>query len=180
MDIPTFSDKTHFKDSSSDYKGQFLVINSQITYLSFWSSNFGKYVCWAMEYSVPYRLYCNRLFLKIFQIRQARRYSVPCYIKEETQNLHELQQWKYVEQSIISWIGRIMALLCNTADTRSHEMVPCPFFSHPSKKQLHVCGAFRKKVTAVKGNCLQAAEIENVTVWAMAKHQVLLKIRQIS
>jgi hypothetical protein len=28
-------------------------------------------------------------------------------------------------------------------------MVPCLFLSHPSKKQLHVCGVFRKKVTIV-------------------------------
>jgi hypothetical protein len=39
-------------------------------------------------------------------------------------------------------------------------MVPCPFFSHRSKKQFHACGVFRKKVTVVKGSCLQAAEIE--------------------
>jgi hypothetical protein len=46
----------------------------------------------------------------------------------------------------------------------SHEMVPCPFFSRPSKKQLHACGVFRKKVAVVNGSCLQAAEIENVAV----------------
>jgi hypothetical protein len=43
-------------------------------------------------------------------------------------------------------------------------MVPCPFFSHPRKKQLHAYGVFRKKVTVVKGSCLQAVEIENVAV----------------
>jgi hypothetical protein len=43
-------------------------------------------------------------------------------------------------------------------------MVPCPFSSHPSKKQLQVCSVFRKKVTAVKGSCLQAAEIKDVAV----------------
>jgi hypothetical protein len=39
-------------------------------------------------------------------------------------------------------------------------MVPCPFFSHPSKKQLHVCGVFRKKVTAVKDSYLRVVEID--------------------
>jgi hypothetical protein len=43
-------------------------------------------------------------------------------------------------------------------------MVPCLFFSHPNKKQLCVCGVFRKKVAFVKGSFLQAVEIENVTV----------------
>jgi hypothetical protein len=33
----------------------------------------------------------------------------------------------------------------------SHETVPCPFFSRPSKKQLHAYGVFRKKVIVVKG-----------------------------
>jgi hypothetical protein len=41
-------------------------------------------------------------------------------------------------------------------------MLPCPFFSRPSKKQLLACGVFRKKVTIVKGICLRATEIENV------------------
>jgi hypothetical protein len=45
-------------------------------------------------------------------------------------------------------------------------MVPCPFFSRPSKKQLRVCGVFRKKVTVVKGSCLGAVEIENLAVRA--------------
>jgi hypothetical protein len=27
---------------------------------------------------------------------------------------------------VVQWIGRIVALLCTTADTWSHEMVPCP------------------------------------------------------
>jgi hypothetical protein len=60
----------------------------------------------------------------------------------------------YVLQSIISWTGRMVALLCTTADTWSHEMVPCPFFSRPSEKQLRACvracGVFRKKVTVVR------------------------------
>jgi hypothetical protein len=67
-------------------------------------------------------------------------------------------------QLMISWTGRIVALLCTTADTWSHETVPCPFFSRPSKKQLRACGVFRRKVTVVKGSCLRAAEIENVAV----------------
>jgi hypothetical protein len=58
-------------------------------------------------------------------------------------------------------------------------MVPCPFFSHPSEQQLHACSVFKKKVTVVKGSCVQAAEIKNVTVSAMGKRQVLSKIRQI-
>jgi hypothetical protein len=70
----------------------------------------------------------------------------------------------YVVQSIILWIGCIVALLCTTADTWSHEMVLCPFFSRSSKKQLRACGVFRKKVTVVKSSCLRAAEIENVAV----------------
>jgi hypothetical protein len=70
----------------------------------------------------------------------------------------------YVVQSIISWTGRILALLCTTAETWSHEMVPCPFCSRPSKKQLRSCGVFRVKVTVLKGSCLRAAEIENVAV----------------
>jgi hypothetical protein len=68
---------------------------------------------------------------------------------------------KYIVQSIIPWIGSIVALLCTTADMRNHEMVLCPFFSRPRKTQFRV---FRKKITVVKGNCLQVAEIENVAV----------------
>jgi hypothetical protein len=48
-------------------------------------------------------------------------------------------------------------------------MVPCPFCSHSSKKQLRV---FRKKVTVLKDSCLRAAEIENVAVRATGKRQV--------
>jgi hypothetical protein len=77
----------------------------------------------------------------------------------------------YMVQSIILWIGRIVALLCTTVDMWSYEMVPCPLFSCPSKKQLHACSVLQKKVTVVKGSCLRAVEIENVTV--------LRKIRQI-
>jgi hypothetical protein len=58
-------------------------------------------------------------------------------------------------------------------------MVLCPFFSHPSNKQLRVCGVFRKKFTVVKGSCLQVVEIEDVEVRATGKCQVLPKIRQI-
>jgi hypothetical protein len=43
-------------------------------------------------------------------------------------------------------------------------MVPCPFFSRPSKKQLRARSVFRKKVTVVIGSCLGAAEVENVAV----------------
>jgi hypothetical protein len=85
----------------------------------------------------------------------------------------------YVVQSIISWTGCILALLCITADMWRHEMVPCPFCSCSSKKQLRACGVFRKKVTVLKGSRLRAAEIENVAVWATGKRQVLPKIRQI-
>jgi hypothetical protein len=70
----------------------------------------------------------------------------------------------HIVQSIISWFGRIMALLHTTVDTWSHKMVPCPFFSHPSKQQLQVYGVFRKKVTVVKGSFPQVTEIKNVTV----------------
>jgi hypothetical protein len=70
----------------------------------------------------------------------------------------------YIVQSVISWIACIVALLCTTVDTWSHEMVQCPFFCHPSKKQLGACSVFRKKVTVVKGSCLRAAEIENVAL----------------
>jgi hypothetical protein len=41
--------------------------------------------------------------------------------------------------------------------------MPCPFFSRPNKKQLHACRVLRNKVAVVKGICLRAAEIENVT-----------------
>jgi hypothetical protein len=75
---------------------------------------------------------------------------------------------------IISRTDRIVALLCSTACTWSHEMVPSP-----SKQQLPACGAFRKRVSVVKGSCLRAAEIENVAVWAKGKRQALPKIRQI-
>jgi hypothetical protein len=85
----------------------------------------------------------------------------------------------YVIQSIISWIGRIVTPLFTTVDTRNHEMVSCPFFSHPSKKQMHLRGVFRKKITVLKGSCLRAAEIENVAVWATGTCKVLPKIRQI-
>jgi hypothetical protein len=43
-------------------------------------------------------------------------------------------------------------------------MVPCPFFSRSRKTQLRACGVFRKKVTVVKGSCLQVAEIKSVAV----------------
>jgi hypothetical protein len=59
----------------------------------------------------------------------------------------------YIVQSIISWIGRIVALLCTTTDTWSHEMVLCPFFSRRSKKQFRVCGVFRKRVTVSLCDC---------------------------
>jgi hypothetical protein len=49
--------------------------------------------------------------------------------------------------------GCAVALLCITPDTWSYEMVPRPFFSHPSKKQLRVCGVLRRNVT-VKGSSL--------------------------
>jgi hypothetical protein len=39
-------------------------------------------------------------------------------------------------------------------------MVSCPFFSHPSKKQVCVCSVFRKKITLVKGSCGRAVEIK--------------------
>jgi hypothetical protein len=37
-------------------------------------------------------------------------------------------------------------------------MVPCPFFSRPSKKQLRACCVFRKNVIVVKGSFLLAAK----------------------
>jgi hypothetical protein len=70
----------------------------------------------------------------------------------------------YVVQSIILWIDRIVMLLCITADTWSHEMVPCLFFACPSKKQLHACRVFRKQGPAVKSTCLRAVKIKNVAV----------------
>jgi hypothetical protein len=55
--------------------------------------------------------------------------------------------------------------LCSVCtDTWSHEMVPCPFFSRPGKKQLHACSVIRKKVTIMKGSCVRAEEIKNVAV----------------
>jgi hypothetical protein len=83
----------------------------------------------------------------------------------------------YVVQSIILWTGNIVVLIFTTADMWSHKLVPRPFFSQPSKKQLHVCGVLKKKVTVVKSGCLRTVEIENVAVGAMRKHQVLPKIR---
>jgi hypothetical protein len=41
-------------------------------------------------------------------------------------------------------------------------MVPCPFYSCPSKKQLHAWHVFRKKVTIVKG--LRVVEMESFAV----------------
>jgi hypothetical protein len=82
----------------------------------------------------------------------------------------------YIVQSIILWIGRIVALLCTTADMWSHKMVPCSFFSCPSKKQLCACSVFRKKVTVVTGSCLWAAEIENVAVWAIGNVEFCQKL----
>jgi hypothetical protein len=71
---------------------------------------------------------------------------------------------KYTVRSLILWIGCILALLCTTVDTWNPEMVLCPFFYRPSKVRLGAWGVFRKKVTVVKGSCLQEAEIKNVTV----------------
>jgi hypothetical protein len=70
----------------------------------------------------------------------------------------------YVVQSVILWIGRIVALLFTTADAWSHEMVTCLSFSRSNNKQLHACGVCRKKVTVVKGSCLRVVEIENCVV----------------
>jgi hypothetical protein len=41
---------------------------------------------------------------------------------------------------------------------------PSPFLSCPSKKQLHVCGTFGKKVTVVKGTCLLAVDVRNAAI----------------
>jgi hypothetical protein len=57
-----------------------------------------------------------------------------------------------------------VALSCTMADMRSREMAQCPFFSRPSKKQLHACGAYRKEATVVKCSRVRAAQIENVAV----------------
>jgi hypothetical protein len=56
------------------------------------------------------------------------------------------------------WIGRIAALLCTTADTWSHEMVPCPFLSLvPTRSScMHAwCCVFRKELAVVRGSCLR-------------------------
>jgi hypothetical protein len=70
----------------------------------------------------------------------------------------------YVAQSLISWTGRIVALLWTVVDIFSHKMGQCPFISHPSKKQLCAFSAFRKNATVVKGSCLQVVKTENATV----------------
>jgi hypothetical protein len=64
----------------------------------------------------------------------------------------------YVVQSIISWNGRIVALSCIAANTRSHEMVTCPFFYRPRKKQLRAYCVFRKNAIVVKGSFLRVAK----------------------
>jgi hypothetical protein len=66
----------------------------------------------------------------------------------------------HILQSIILWIGCIVALSCTTVDTWSHEVVSGPFFSRPSKEQLCACGVFGKKVSVVKGNCLSGGNRE--------------------
>jgi hypothetical protein len=59
---------------------------------------------------------------------------------------------------MISWNGRIVALSYIAANTWSHEMVPCPFFCRPRKKQLRACCVFRKNAIVVKGSFLRAAK----------------------
>jgi hypothetical protein len=39
-------------------------------------------------------------------------------------------------------------------------MVLCPFFSRPGKKQLHVCGVFRKNVTVCKQRKSRMSQFE--------------------
>jgi hypothetical protein len=82
-------------------------------------------------------------------------------------------------EPVISWIGRILALLCPTTDAWSHEMVPCPFFYHPSKKQFRAFGVFRQKIIVAKSRCLREVEIENGAFLAKGKHKVLPRIRKI-
>jgi hypothetical protein len=43
-------------------------------------------------------------------------------------------------------------------------MVPCPFVSCPSKKQLCAWHVFRKKVAFVKSSCLRVVEMESFAV----------------
>jgi hypothetical protein len=61
----------------------------------------------------------------------------------------------YVEQSIISWTGCTVTLICTTVDMWSHRMVPCPFSSHHTKKQLRACMQCSQKVTVLKSSCLR-------------------------
>jgi hypothetical protein len=49
-------------------------------------------------------------------------------------------------------------LSCIAANTWSQELVPCPFFSRPKKKQLRACCVFRKNAIVVKGSFLRPAK----------------------
>jgi hypothetical protein len=95
-----------------------------------------------------------------------------------------LHQCSYVVQSIISWTGLVVVVLCTTADTLSHNMVPCSFFSCPSKQKLHACSVSeRKRVTVVKGSCLRVVEIKNVAKfcqkWGKSASKTFQIIKQV-
>jgi hypothetical protein len=61
-------------------------------------------------------------------------------------------------QSIISWNGRIVALSCIAVNTWIHEMVLCPFFSRPRKKQLRACCVIRRNAIVVKSSFLRSTK----------------------
>jgi hypothetical protein len=62
---------------------------------------------------------------------------------------YELHKMLCVVQSIILWVGCIVALLCITVDMWSHEMV-CVRSSLVPARSSCVCRVFRRKVIVVK------------------------------
>jgi hypothetical protein len=98
----------------------------------------------------------NERSIEICEIEKSKRMNEK--VKHKQKEVLSPTFCIYVVQSIISWNGRIVALSCIAANTWSHEMVPCPFFSRPRKKQLRACCIFRKNAIIVRGSFLRAAK----------------------
>jgi hypothetical protein len=61
-----------------------------------------------------------------------------------------------IVNNFVEWPHSGAVMHCS--ESWSHEMVPCPFFSRPRKKQLRACCVFRKNAIVVKGSFLRAAK----------------------
>jgi hypothetical protein len=96
-----------------------------------------------------------RLWNRDYPVRIPPLCSASCRRHQKANPVHgylapstvcELVTLLYKVQSILSWTGRIVALLCATSN-KWNGMVPCALLSHPSKKQLWACSIFRKRIS---------------------------------